>query len=320
MLMAVFLFVDIAAFNILYCILFFYICMKLKSFQITTPIAKPSIDEPQQWSTNIKAGSEKPLPALPPMTDLPSPATFLSQGTDEDQSQKRTKEEALKLLIYPLLFTCFAMPFAIARVAQLAGHKWSFLAIDIGVCFYCSSGWVNVVVYVATRKGLISWGWPLREHHSEVLPSIAHPPMTPPMTSAQSHAFTPPPTRRSTIILSEGSVVSVSAFHPPRNSCIVTPLPDSDSESFDWAEFIEEHKRRSDGRSIVVDRLRDSCIITPSPDSDTESFDWAEFIDEDKAPEGGVIIVEPSSRWSGSEDSLWFGQGTVNVLPEKDPQ
>ena len=319
MLIAVFLFVDIMTFTILYCILFFYICMKLKSFQITTPIAKASIDEPQQWSTNLEAGSEKPLPALPPMMDLASPVTFSSQGTDEDQTQKRTKEEALKLLFYPLLFTCFAMPFTVARVAQLAGDKWSFLAIDIGACFYCSSGWVNVVVYVAIRKGLISWEWLLRKQDSEILPA-AHPPMT----SAQSR-FTPPPTRRSTIILSEGSVVSVSAVHPPRKSCIVTPSPDSDSESFDWAEFIEEHRRTSDGRTIVVDLLRDSCIITPSPDSDTdsdtESFDWAEFIDEEKTSDGGIIIVERSSRRSGSEESLWFGQGTVNELPpDKDPQ
>jgi hypothetical protein len=309
----VFLFVDMAAFNILYCILFFYIFMKLKSFQITTPIAKPSIDEPQQWSTNLQAGSEKPLPALPPAMDLPSPATFSSQGTDEDQTQERTKEEALKLLIYPLLFTCFAMPFAVARVAQLAGDKWSFLAIDIGACFYCSSGWVNVVVYVAIRKGLVSWNWLLRKQDSEILP-VAHLPMT----SAQSR-FTPPPTRRSTIILSEGSVVSVSAFHPPRNSCIATPS-DSDPESVDWAAFIEEHRRTTDGRTIVVEQLRHSCVISPSPDSDTESFDWAEFIDEDKTLDGGIIMVERGNRWSGSEESLWFGPGTVNVLPDKDPQ
>jgi len=294
----------------MYCILLFYFCTNLKNFRASTF----TVSQPRP--TDLEAASEKPLPPLPPILDLASPAIVSAQTTNEDQIQKRLKEEALKLLLYRILFTVLAMPFAVARLGQLVGDDWSFLAIDVGACFYCSLGWGNVVVYVATRKGLISWDWLLRKNKCEVQP-VTHLP-----TNSHQSRFTPPPTRRSTIVLSEGSVISVSAFHQSRESCIIAPSPESDSdcESFDWAEFIQDDKRTSDGRTIVVKRLRDSCIITPSPDSDTESFDWAEFIDEDKMSEGDIIL-ERSSRRSGSEESLWFGQGTVNVMsPEKDLQ
>src|SRR5271170_7296404 len=160
------------AFTVLYCILFFYIGKKVKTFQTTTSTAKPSINE-QCPMTDLEAASspsEKPLPALPPILDLASPATVFTHRMEEDQTQGRMKEDALKLLLYPILFTCLAMPLVIARLAELAGDDWSFLAMDIGACFYCSLGWVNVIVYVAARKGFISGDWLLRKHKSKVLP------------------------------------------------------------------------------------------------------------------------------------------------------
>ena len=262
------------ALTVLYTILFFYLRKMVKNANATSSAGRGSTNELRQWPTNLEAGSspwDKPLPALPIVAiDLNSPTTIPTHRTEEDRTQKQIKQVALKLLCYPILFTCLAMPLAATRLAQFVGDDWSISTMYIGACFYCSSGLCNVLLYTATRRGIISWDWIYRKRRPETQQPIEITP-TPQVKNPQ---FPPPPTRMSAIVLAEDSVTSTSSFHP---------------------------------------NPRDSCIITVSPDSDSVSFDWAEFIQEDRMSDGEIIGIERNRGRSGSDESLWFGQGMSNA-------
>ena len=77
---------------------------------------------------------------------------------EEDRTVRRLNQAAFKLLAYPILYFCLTVPIGTVALASLAGHIW-LKPIYIASCFYGSTGWANVILYTATRKGIISWIW-----------------------------------------------------------------------------------------------------------------------------------------------------------------
>lgn len=97
--------------------------------------------------------------------------TFTDQRPFDSQPDQRTaigaNESATKkmnsvsrtLLCYPIAYLCLIMPISIARIAEFTGAGVPIPVVFFACGFYASSGYVNVIVYTTTRKGIISWSW-----------------------------------------------------------------------------------------------------------------------------------------------------------------
>jgi hypothetical protein len=70
------------------------------------------------------------------------------------------------LLCYPITYILLTMPLSITRLSQFAGNNWGLPAIHAAAAIYCCSGFINVMLYTLTRKGIISWDWLLRRRKS----------------------------------------------------------------------------------------------------------------------------------------------------------
>jgi hypothetical protein len=165
MLIIVFLFVDMFALTILYCILFFYIRIQLKNFRkITSSSERQSSHELQSWQANLEAGPPE-QPAAPKQIITTQTVTVTTEdrpqrrtmNTEADRAHKRMNQVALTLLCYPIMYICLTMPLSITRLSYFAGNNWGLTSIYVGASIYCCSGFVNVLLYTATRKGIISW-------------------------------------------------------------------------------------------------------------------------------------------------------------------
>jgi len=191
----IFLFIDMFALSILYCILFFYIRTQLKNFRkgISTSEAQSGSHELSAWQANLEAGShgESPTPPKAIITtqtvtvtteDRPVPKRRNHMTTEAERAHKRMNQVALTLLSYPIAYICLTMPLSITRLSQFAGRTWGLTCIYIGACIFCCSGLVNVLLYTATRKGIISWDWLFKRRRSTTRDS----------TGADSQAPPPP--------------------------------------------------------------------------------------------------------------------------------
>ena len=183
MLIIVFLFIDMFALTILYCILFFYIRMQLKNFQKAASTSEiQSSHELQSWQANLEAGTPD-QPAAPKQIITTQTVTVTTEDrpqhrmkTDADRAHRRMNQVALTLLCYPIMYICLTMPLSITRLSSFAGHEWGFTSIYVGASIYCCSGFVNVLLYTATRKGIISWNWIFNRRKSTVSSSETAPP------------------------------------------------------------------------------------------------------------------------------------------------
>ena len=87
-----------------------------------------------------------------------APASTRPWRSEEDRAHRRLNHASSKHLAYPLLYLCLTVPIGTVALASLAGHIW-LTPVYVVSCFYGSSGWANVILYTATRKGIISWNW-----------------------------------------------------------------------------------------------------------------------------------------------------------------
>lgn len=172
------------ALTILYSVVFFYIRSQLRKFSNET--ADGSTDrnssgqELERWQADLEVG-------VPPINET-SPrqimTTRMVSVTTEDRAisltdeqtngvpitlrntpgnqshliaRKRMLQVARSLLWYPLIYLCVTFPLTMARLAQFADDDWATTAIFVGATFYACGGWMNVLLYTTTRKGIISW-------------------------------------------------------------------------------------------------------------------------------------------------------------------
>src|SRR3981189_1134578 len=171
----VFLFIDMFALTILYCILFFYIRLQLKNFRAANSSSTEhhtgtGNHELRAWQANLEAGV--PVDSTTPngimtkttvtVTNEERPSTIYSgrrTRNEADRAHRRMNHVALTLLCYPISDICLTMPLCITRISQFAGNNWGLVPIYVAASLYCCSGFFNVLLYTATRRGIISWGW-----------------------------------------------------------------------------------------------------------------------------------------------------------------
>jgi hypothetical protein len=150
------------------------------------------------------------------------PNLHSSRSTNDSNVQrKRMLQVARSLLWYPLVYLCLTAPITIGRLGTYAGDSWGQTVIFVGASIYACAGWCNVLLYTATRKGIISWtwcGWKRKvETHKEERQET---PSTKNSTSAAS--------TRSSVLLPQRSPPKIETTPPP------PPSPVSPGRKPDW--------------------------------------------------------------------------------------
>lgn len=158
------------ALSILYFILFIFVRIQSQKFGSTNSSGdhRPLSQELSNWQASLETDTEAPptksqeiitTKTVTITTEDRSASIRRTRKSDADLSRRRMAQVAVRLLCYPAVYICLTMPVSMARLALFAGHNWGVTAIQVGASIYVCSGFVNVILYTATRKGIISWNW-----------------------------------------------------------------------------------------------------------------------------------------------------------------
>lgn len=254
-LILVFLFINMFALTILYCILFFYIRLQLKNFRIANSSSTEhntgggtGNHELRAWQANLEAGVPNGHSGS---SDLPNGIGIMTKTTvtvtteerpntiysghrtrnQADRAHRRMNQVALTLLCYPVSYICLTMPICITRLSQFAGNNWGLVPIYVAACLYCCSGFFNVLLYTATRRGIISWGWLFKKRGGKKNSSSTKKGAV----SATSPGYYPGSRNPATIVQAPPTVKSKPSALSMSSSFPQTPksnLHDSDSDSY----------------------------------------------------------------------------------------
>jgi hypothetical protein len=64
---------------------------------------------------------------------------------------------SVTLIIYPVLYMIVTLPICISRIAEFAGKDMGLPFVYFGAALFECTGWMNVLLYTSTRKGIVSW-------------------------------------------------------------------------------------------------------------------------------------------------------------------
>jgi hypothetical protein len=182
-----------AALVILYLLVFIYIRLQLRRFTAAMASSQRNQSshhttqnyEMDRWQVDLEVGSVPPvpsinngqimttkmvsvvvedrvpaIPAIPPMTSSQYSQSLrpTTRGNESYQAaRKRMINVARSLLWYPLVYLCLTTPITIGRLATYGGHHWGEVCIFIGASIYACAGFCNVLLYTATRKGIVNF-------------------------------------------------------------------------------------------------------------------------------------------------------------------
>jgi G protein-coupled glucose receptor regulating Gpa2 C-term len=133
---------------VLYSILFFYIRVQSKKLLQVTSSSTRSIREFPSYEENLEAG--KCIRKI-----IPQPSHRIQTGSH--QAQRKMKQISLTLFFYPTVYLVLLLPLSIARLRQFIGKDPSLNFTYTTVAIFNCQGFINVLLYTTTRKGLVSW-------------------------------------------------------------------------------------------------------------------------------------------------------------------
>ena len=164
-----------ATLTILYSILFFFLRAQTRRLlkahttteQQTCDDSTMGTQHNQQWEVrlgsadgDIEAASTRPSgPVL--VTKSVSICTETSRPyrppTNAQRTYHRMNKVSVTLLIYPAIYMLLTLPLSIFRIAQFAGKDWGISFVFFGAALFDCTGFINVLLYTCTRKGLVTW-------------------------------------------------------------------------------------------------------------------------------------------------------------------
>lgn len=151
--MVVFLFIDDLGLTLMYVILCLYIRFHAKRFRAaTTNGAQGSRSHELQDQRSMESSN-------PAEIDKSPQGTLAIEQAGATPTHQRMNKVAYTLLLYPVLYIFHTMPLAVLRLAKFVGTSSSYGSVYFGASIYCCSGWTTVLLYTATRKGIITWNW-----------------------------------------------------------------------------------------------------------------------------------------------------------------
>jgi len=248
------LFFNAFVLPILYTLLFLYIRSHVKTLYSATT---SEYDEGKRWEANLEtnepetsiSSSEFIVTTSVKVTSEARPVQKQSGFRDTERAKRRMNKIAVTLLCYPIAYLCLTMPISVARVASFCGANVSTAVDYIVIAIFGSSGWVNVLLYTITRKGIVSWDWILFRRR-------------PGYRKYSDPDSAPIPTSNSYFPRS-GSAhapISTSAFDAPQISSVIPlrPLPSEKCNcSFNMAfNSNQQHDPRTQTLVAVPDRAK----------------------------------------------------------------
>ena len=142
-----FLFLDMFVLTILYSSLFHFIRKRSKVFSGSTISERKLTNERRAWF----AIGHSPPP------DVRAESRSTVHGQYISSPQRRLHNVSFTLLCYPVIYFVLVLPLTISRLMEFANRSWSLIAVYVGATLFACQGWVNVLLYTATRQGIISW-------------------------------------------------------------------------------------------------------------------------------------------------------------------
>ena len=201
--MVVFVFVDMFVLIVLYTYLFLYLQIQSKKLRFAESTTHHSGGEPGTYELEsglVYNSLTKPLPPLPHQR----PQIRRVQSKSNASPDRRLRRVSVTLLCYPVLYLIFLMPLSIARLREFSGLNPSLTFTYAAAAVFDCQGFVNVILYTSTRRGLVTWNAllpgllkRLRRHHPE-------------------SSKTPPDSGLTRKFTSRDSVISTASLnHPP---------------------------------------------------------------------------------------------------------
>ena len=170
-----FLFLDMVTLTILYSILFFFLRAQTKRLLEAHTTTEQTADDTfasqphHQWEVQLGTSNrdvQAPSPASPsgPVIVTQSVAIYTEPSQPPNgpnaaarRTYQRMNKVSMTLLIYPVIYMILTMPLSISRIAEFAGQKWGLKIVYFGAALFDCTGFINVLLYTTTRKGLVSW-------------------------------------------------------------------------------------------------------------------------------------------------------------------
>jgi hypothetical protein len=162
-----------ATLTVFYSILFFFLRAQTKRLRTTGHKTDDLRTTDMQWEVSTSDDVEAPNLARVMVTKSVLVSTEEQRAAQQktQPTHRRMNKVSVTLLIYPLLYMILTMPICIARIAEFVGRDLGLPFTYSGAALFECTGFVNVLLYTSTRKGLVSWNhlkfWKKRERTSQ---------------------------------------------------------------------------------------------------------------------------------------------------------
>jgi hypothetical protein len=167
------------ALTIMYSILFFIIRRQTRKMPTTnsssdfyksqgTASETGTTNEVDSWPTHLGAAKSSTganqivVTTSVRVTDAERSNPMANQwkkNRSNENAKKRMNNVSTTLLCYPIAYLCLIMPVTAARIAEFTGAPVPLPVVFFACGFYASTGYVNVILYTVTRKGIVDWTW-----------------------------------------------------------------------------------------------------------------------------------------------------------------
>jgi hypothetical protein len=160
----VFVFIDIIGLLILYGVLFFYLRVQLRNLHVVTNSSDHDHQIILEHGSNVQFPTSG-ISMTKPVTVTPE--EYHSRRGPEPlrptPAERRMNQVCLTLLLYPLVYIIVLLPLSIVRVMQFENKNPNLKASHIVCGIFDCQGFINVLLYTCTRKGIIPWNTLLRK-------------------------------------------------------------------------------------------------------------------------------------------------------------
>jgi hypothetical protein len=154
--------------TILYSILFFFLRAQTKRLLNAsgTDLRTDDLTRTTNSQWEVRCGPEDDLEAPPVRSSGPVIVTRSVTVNTESPANPRTNARrtcdqinnvSITLIIYPILYMILTLPISISRISEFRGQELGLTFAYFGAALFECTGFINVLLYTSTRKGLISW-------------------------------------------------------------------------------------------------------------------------------------------------------------------
>ena len=171
-----FIWIDNFALTAIYCLLYLPLRSQLRKFARRSSEAETSeytseegypgfrnLTHESQTSTG-QIASDIPMITVSTKEPRSKDRQSLSQRSNSRSNELNRERRcilraATTLFCYLLVYIMLTMTLSITHLANFVYRDWGHTIIFAGASVYTCGGWCNVLLYTATRRGIVPWNW-----------------------------------------------------------------------------------------------------------------------------------------------------------------